>query len=197
LKPRSPFKVICMMVAACFLLASCSRNSEPAKVGVAQKKDVWSNAEVTRESVKLVLDKASGASVIAASQIKDIQVQGANNKTVTVDLKHESPDPDQLMKDAAATLISYSGILLENKGIGTVEVCLYGNPEPANGKNVTKETVCIAVNREDLQKGQNAFKIPVDDYALLFKHASWYKIHPHLYKSLHDKDRLKTRAYLK
>lgn len=197
MKPRSPFKVICMMVAACFLLASCSRNSEPAKVGVAQKKDVWSNAEVTRESVKLVLDKASGASVIAASQIKDIQVQGANNKTVTVDLKHESPDPDQLMKDAAATLISYSGILLENKGIGTVEVCLYGNPEPANGKNVTKETVCIAVNREDLQKGQNAFKIPVDDYALLFKHASWYKIHPHLYKSLHDKDRLKTRAYLK
>lgn len=197
MKPRSPFKVICMMVAACFLLASCSRNSEPAKVGVAQKKDVWSNAEVTRESVKLVLDKASGASVIAASQIKDIQVQGANNKTVTVDLKHESPDPDQLMKDAAATLISYSGILLENKGIGTVEVCLYGNPEPANGKNVTKETVCIAVNREDLQKGQNAFKIPVVDYALLFKHASWYKIHPHLYKSLHDKDRLKTRAYLK
>ncbi|MEI0739900.1 hypothetical protein VQ056_30215 [Paenibacillus sp. JTLBN-2024] len=141
MKPRSPFKVVCMMMAACFLLASCSRNSEPAKVGVAQKKDVWSQAEVTRENIKLVLEKPLDEGAIPAAQIKDIQLQGANNKTVTVDLKHESPDPDRLMSDAAATLISYSGILLENKGIGTVEVCLYGNPEPANGKNVTKETV--------------------------------------------------------
>ncbi|WP_339321404.1 hypothetical protein [Paenibacillus sp. FSL W8-0194] len=197
MKPRSPFKVVCMMMAACFLLASCSRNSEPAKVGVAQKKDVWSQAEVTRENIKLVLEKPLDEGAIPAAQIKDIQLQGANNKTVTVDFKHESPDPDRLMSDAAATLISYSGILLENKGIGTVEVCLYGNPEPANGKNVTKETVCLAINREDLQKGQDAFTTPVNDYALVFRHASWYKIHPQLYKSLLHKDRLKTRAYLK
>ncbi|GIO30058.1 hypothetical protein J2TS6_11990 [Paenibacillus albilobatus] len=197
MQPRSPLKVICMMIAACFLLASCSRNSDPAKVNVAQKKDVWSNAEVTRESVRLVLEQAGGAGVIAASQIKDIQVQGANNKTITVDLKHESPDPDQLMKDAAATLIAYSGILLENKGIGTVEVCLYGNPEPGNAKHAAKETVSVAVSREDLQKARDVFQAPVDDYAMLFKHASWYKIHPHLYKSLHYKDQLKTRAYLK
>ncbi|WP_168928833.1 hypothetical protein [Paenibacillus dokdonensis] len=197
MQPRSPFKVICMMIAACFLLASCSRNSEPAKVNVAQKKDVWSNAEVTRESVKLVLAGISGDGVIGMNQSKDIQLQGANNKTVTVNLNHEITDPDQLMSDAAGTLLAYSGMLFENKGIGTVEVCLLGNPEPANGKPVIKELVRIAISRADWQKGQDILKIPVENYTVIFKHATWYKIHPHLYKSLLHRDQLKLRAYQK
>lgn len=186
-----------MMIAACFLLASCSRNSEPAKVNVAQKKDVWSNAEVTRESVKLVLAGISGDGVIGINQTKDIQLQGANNKTVTVNLNHEITDPDQLMSDAAGTLLAYSGMLFENKGIGTVEICLLGDPKPANGKPVTKELVRIAINRADMQKGQDILKIPVENYADIFKHATWYKIHPHLYKSLLHRDQLKLRAYQK
>lgn len=197
LQPRSPFKVICMMVAACFLLASCSRNSEPAKVNVAQKKEVWSKAEVTRENVKLILAEASGRGVIGIAQAKDIQLQGANNKTVTVNLSHEVEDPDKLMLDTAETLLVYSHILLENNGIGTVEVCLFGNPAPPSGKPVNKELVRIAINRADLQKGQDALKLPVDNYAAVFQHATWYKIHPHLFKSLLDKDHLKMRAYQK
>lgn len=186
-----------MMIAACFLLASCSRNSEPAKVNVAQKKDVWSNAEVTRESVKLVLAGISGDGFIGINQVKDIQLQGANNKTVTVNLNHEITDPDQLMSDAAETLLTYSRMLFENKGIGTVEVCLLGNPKPANGKPVNKELVRIAISRTDLQKGQDILKIPVENYTDIFKHATWYKIHPHLYKSLLHRDQLKMRAYQK
>lgn len=195
MQPRSPFKVICMMIAACFLLASCSRNTEPQKVTVAQKKDVWSKAEVTRENVRLVLVDVSGDRIINVSQAKDIQLQGANNKTVTVDLKHEAANPDQWMEDAANTLMAYAKILLENNGIGTVELCLYGNPDPANGKHVSKELVRIAVNRVDWKKGEDAMKPPVENYTVVFKHASWYKIHPHLYKMLLHRDQLKMRAY--
>ncbi|MCJ8010548.1 hypothetical protein MUG84_02180 [Paenibacillus sp. KQZ6P-2] len=197
MQPRSPLKVICMMIAACLLLASCSRNTDPAKVNAAQKKDVWSNAEVTRENVKQVLVDVSGEGVMNVAQAKDIQLQGANNKTVTVDLKHDAASPDQWMMDAANTLLAYSQILFENDGIGTVEVCLYGNPDPANGKNTSKELVRIAVNRVDWKKGEAAMKTPVENYADVFKHASWYKIHPHLYKSLQHKDQLKMKAYQK
>ncbi|MWV43610.1 hypothetical protein GRF59_08170 [Paenibacillus sp. HJL G12] len=197
MKPRSPFKVIYMMLAACFLLASCSRNTEPAKVNVAQKKDIWSKAEVTRENVKLVLARASGEGVIEVAQARDIQLQGANNKTVTVALRHEAANPEQWMMDASETLLAYSKILLENNGIGTVEVCLYGNPDPSNGKNINKEMVRIAMNRVDLQKGTDAMKPPLENYVVIFKHASWYKIHPHLYKSLQHRDQLKMRAYQK
>ncbi len=197
LQPRSPFKVICMMIAACFLLASCSRNSDPAKANIAQKKDVWSNAEVTRDSVRLVLAAAQGEGVLDVAQAKDIQLQGANNKTVTVNLKHEALDPDRLMLDAADTLLAYSHILLQNKGIGTVEICLLGNPGPEREKPVSKELVRIAINRADLQRGQEALKLPAENYAEVFKRATWYKIHPHLYKSLLHKDQLKLRAYQK
>ncbi|MDR0269169.1 MAG: hypothetical protein LBJ26_13860 [Paenibacillus sp.] len=194
--PRAPFKVICTMIVACFLLASCSRNSEPTEVNIAQKRDIWANVEVTRESVQLVLEGVSGEGVVGIAQVKDIQLQGANNKTVTVDLKHETTDPDLLMKDTAETLITYSKILFGNNSIGTVEVCMFGNPD-ANGRSVSKEMVRIAINREDLQKGQDVIKLPVESYSNIFRHASWYKIHPHLYKQLHHKDKLKTGSYLK
>ncbi|BFH64034.1 hypothetical protein [Paenibacillus azoreducens] len=195
--PKASFKIIGMMIAACFLLTSCLQHPESVKMNVAQKKAEWPNSEVTRESVQLALEDASGDGVIGIKRAKDIQLQGANNKTVTVDLKHESKDPDRLMKEASETLIHYSKILLKNKGIGTVEICMFGNPDPYGGKSVSKETVRIAINREDLQKGQDAWKSPVENYVTIFRHASWYKIHPRLYKHLLHKEQLKTRDYLK
>ncbi|GAB6988857.1 hypothetical protein [Paenibacillus pini] len=199
MQPKTPFKVVYLIIAASIVLTSCA-DANPVPIKAQKNADAWPNSDITLHSVRNVLIKAVGPSVIPVAEAQEIGIEGANNKTITVNLRTESmDDPDECMLNAAQTLIEYGRLLFANKGIETVEVCLVGNPNPQSSKRSKKELVRIAMKRSDALVILNAQRqeepIQEDQYHDIYTSASWYKVHPIIYKSLRYKGNLKMRAY--